>query len=146
MIGGNIMDKRGVVKVAPKVGDEKETNKGGYYWENYDKDEIDICLNCKRPECHPSECPIIEEYNRSKNIKTNHKGFLAESVLSNAQWDYLAEKYNEGYKVKTVLNFGGVTGSPLYKHCNTKLNKERKQREKELPPIETYREEFEALK
>lgn len=145
MIGGNIMDKRGVVKVAPKVGDE-ERNEGGFYWENYDKDEINLCLNCNRPNCFPSSCPIIEEYNRHKKSKTNHKGFLTKSVLSDAQWYYLAELYNAGYKVKTVVKFGGITEDPFYKHCNTKLNKGRKQREKDLTPIETYREEFEALK
>lgn len=146
MIGGNIMDKRGVVKVAPKVGDAVEKDKGGYYWENYDKGEIDICLNCNRPNCYPNVCPLLEEYHRSKNRKTNHKGFLTESVLSDAQWDWLAEKYNEGYKVKTLVNFAGISYDPMYKHCNTKLNKDRKQRERLLTPIETYREEFEALK
>ena len=146
MIGGNIMDKRGVVKVAPKVGDEIDKGKGGFCWENYDKDEIDICLNCKRPNCYPNECPTLEEYHRGKNRKTNHKGFLTKSVLSDAQWEYLAEKYNEGYKVRTVVQFGGITEDPFYKHCNTKLHRGRKQREKELVPIETYREEFDALK
>ena len=146
MIGGNIMDKHGVVKLAPKVGDEIDPNKGGYYWENYDKEEIDICLNCVRLTCFPNDCPLLEEYRRSKKNKTNHKGFLTESVLSDAQWDWLAEKYNEGYKVKTLVNFAGVSYAPMYKHCNTKLNKDRKMREKDLEPIGIYRKEFDALK
>lgn len=64
MLGGKYIDAKGNVKLAPKVGDNpiKVTH---YSYENCDKKEIEICINCDSEECF-GECKKIRDYRKSK--------------------------------------------------------------------------------
>lgn len=61
------LSKRGYVKLEPEVGDRpiKITHKS---YENYDKDEINICLNCTYKECKPDGCKKILDYELKRGI------------------------------------------------------------------------------
>lgn len=71
---------------------------------------------------------------------------MTEKRLSNAQWEWIAQKYIQGrYSAKVMGEFAGVSGFTVQSQIKNRTGGKEEQEKFALCELEDFREEFEAL-